>query len=365
LQGSTALVTRSRHAHQRPHRAEAVLRRIALALVSTALSCGVAWWLWSERRLDPSIALVMNNAPRYQSRRGYYTYVPEDRFIHRPWGEEQRQVDVEIDEHGLRNPANTLESADVIVLGDSFASALNTDADKRFTTDLAGITGLRVYDAGVDGFSTFQEGRLLRDLLSAGAHPQTVVLLFYTGNDFRDNFLDNIRISKASFMGSALVAQAMLMHAHPHFAENMAAFRKTGEALEIVKDTSQAKGIRLIVVGIPTNIEVLQTARMYGADDKFWMDKKELEMFQDAINSPDVSFDVADWRLRNILEAGHVEYVSLLAPFREHASERLYGWPDAHWTVRGQALAAEVVAKRFAPQGTSNTKSAPTRSTGS
>ena len=342
-----------------------MLKRIALVLASTALSCWIAWWLWSERRLDPSIALVMNNAPRYQRRSGYYTYVPGDRFVHRPWGEEERQVVVEIDEHGLRNPSNTLDSADVIVLGDSFASALNTDADKRFTTDLAGITGLRVYDAGVDGFSTFQEARLLRDLLSAGAHPKTVLLLFYTGNDFRDNFMDNVKISQTSFMGSTLVAQAQLMHAHPHYAANMQAFRKTGEALELVRDTLKEREIRLLVVGIPTIIEVMQTARMYNANEKFWMDQKELEDFQSAINSPDISFDVADWRLRNILEAGHVEYVSLLNDFREHASERLYGWPDTHWTVRGQALAAELVARRLAPQGTSNTKSDPTRPTGS
>ena len=39
-----------------------------------------------------------------------------------------------------------------------------------------------------------------------------------------------------------------------------------------------------------------------------------------------------------------MEYISLLASFRAHASEGLYYDEDPHWTPRGQDLAAQIVA---------------------
>jgi hypothetical protein len=52
-------------------------------------------------------------------------------------------------------------------------------------------------------------------------------------------------------------------------------------------------------------------------------------------------------RLRTILAAGAVPFISLLEPFRAHVGEHLFGENDAHWTAHGQELAAEIVAEKL------------------
>ena len=52
----------------------------------------------------------------------------------------------------------------------------------------------------------------------------------------------------------------------------------------------------------------------------------------------------ASRRLADMLHFRKMEYISLLASFRAHASEELYHDEDPHWTPRAQDLAAQIVA---------------------
>ena len=322
--------------------------RLAIFLGSFAISsaaAALAWALWPGPRLDPSVSIVGDGvlAPHYEARNRYYVYPPLTRFTRT--SESGESVEVSTDEHGLRNPKQSLSAAQLIVLGDSFASATNTPRESTFAADLERLVGRRVYNAGVDGFSTFQETRLLRDMLLAGARPSVTVLLFFLGNDFRDNLLDDLPRSKAGWLVNGRVAQAMSYEVQP--SETMLrAYHRTGEALAALKALCVENKIPLVVAGVPSRAEVVQSV-----DDRAfslgvaWRDHVECTNCE----APEISFDVSDFRLGKILAAGSVEYVSLLRPFRDHKSEELYNERDPHWTPRGQELAAELVAARLRP----------------
>jgi len=323
-----------------------VLSRLALVAGSVVFSSAIVAAVWPDPRLSPSVSRVAKMATDYQSRDGYYTYVSSASFTFS--NEKGEQIPVEIDEQGLRNPSGSLSAARIIVLGDSFAAAINTCAAETFAAHLARLVGQPVYNAGVDGFSTFQETRLLRHLIRAGGHAQSVVLLFYLGNDFRDNFIDNIRVSEAGWMGSWPVSQALGYQTVPPPGVK-AALRRTGVALEELKALCAEHGMRLLVVGVPSRAEVFQVLNR--DSDWGWHDQSEIEQFDREARRSDLSFDAPDFRLRTMLAVGGLEHLSLLEAFRSHREDRLYGKKDSHWTPEGQRLAAELVAQALARSG--------------
>src|SRR5262245_16081380 len=180
--------------------------RTGLVFSSLALSAGIAWSVWPDPRVDPSkpITWVTRDYVRHS---GYYTFEPNTRLER--INERHERIATSIDEHGLRNPPGALLSSRVLVLGDSFVNALATRDDQVFTAVLSRILDKPVYNAGVVGYSTFQETRLLRDLLKEGANPETVVLVFFLGNDFRDNYMDRVRQSEVGWMASYGVSQLL------------------------------------------------------------------------------------------------------------------------------------------------------------
>lgn len=107
-------------------------------------------------------------------------------------------VDVQINNRGLRSPEaiDYDKPADVyriIVLGDSYAEALQVPLESSFSQQLAqqlGDAGLRteVINAGVSGWGTDQQLLWLREE-GARYQPDLVVLAVYPGNDFMNNYM--------------------------------------------------------------------------------------------------------------------------------------------------------------------------------
>src|SRR5262245_42105502 len=180
--------------------------RTGLVLSSLELSAGIAWSAWPNPRVDPSKPITWVT-PNYVRHSGYYTFEPNSRLGR--INERHEQFVISFDEHGLRNPSGALPSSRVSVLGDAFVNALMTRDDRTFTAVLSKILDKPVYNAGGVGYSTFQETRLLRDLLKEGANPETVVLVFFLGNDFRDNYMDRVRQSEVGWMASYGVSQLL------------------------------------------------------------------------------------------------------------------------------------------------------------
>jgi len=136
------------------------------------------------------------SSPGYISQGGFYTYPPGSKF-HFP-NEDGKEIRVETDEYGLRNRPGTLAQAEAIILGDSFISAINTLQEQTLTGRLFQYS-VKAYNAGMSGYSTYNEIYLLRYLVER-AQPKIIILCFYLGNDFRENYFErhNFPSSEAS-----------------------------------------------------------------------------------------------------------------------------------------------------------------------
>lgn len=120
---------------------------------------------------------------RYVDRGYYWNYPYNEKFI--TYNEDSEEVVIHTDALGFRNPEVNKEY-DVVLLGDSFTSAANTKDDLTFA-NLLNKAGITVYNAGIDGTGTIHQAHILDDVLQK-IKPKLVILNFYLGNDFRDNF---------------------------------------------------------------------------------------------------------------------------------------------------------------------------------
>jgi len=120
----------------------------------------------------------------YQTNPYYWNYLPNVSFS--VTNEEGENVTVQSDKLGFRN-ATSEPKADFMLLGDSFINAANTPLEATYAQSLVN-KGLSVYNTSVDGTGTCHQAYILNDYIEK-VQPKVVVLHFYLGNDFRDNFL--------------------------------------------------------------------------------------------------------------------------------------------------------------------------------
>lgn len=88
---------------------------------------------------------------------------------------------------GLRGPEpDVISQPQWLALGDSFTMAVQVSEDDTFAGQLGRLNDSHVWNAGVDGYSTFQSALRARSIKEE-LPIERVVLLFFTGNDFQDN----------------------------------------------------------------------------------------------------------------------------------------------------------------------------------
>ena len=324
---------------------------------------------------------------QWSERDGYYVYPPGSRFV--APNEEGTNVEIAVDEKGLRNPPHTLGSADVILLGDSFVAAVNTPAGQTLADRLRGAD-LAVYDAGVGGLSTFQELRLLRALLKT-ARPHTVVLCFYLGNDFHDNYFDQsdrerdaatihwlgmtfrppahktappgmcARSALCAFLYGRVYLGTILGWTGDRMASfslaELASYRltydapmnravaKTNQAFAELAALARERGFGVVLLGIPSKAQV---ARSLEEVDFFDRDQRARGAAL-AIIRAGYSFDRPDGVARELAQRNGLPYLSLLETFRSAGALNLYYQIDAHWNAAAQALAAQRLMTILAP----------------
>lgn len=98
-------------------------------------------------------------------------------------------VDIRTNALGLRGPAVSNISTDTpqwIALGDSFTMSVQVNEEDTFAGQLSSLNGVQVWNAGVDGYSTWQSLIRLKQI-RAHLPIKRVLLTFFTGNDFQDN----------------------------------------------------------------------------------------------------------------------------------------------------------------------------------
>lgn len=98
------------------------------------------------------------------------------------------QVHIHTNSLGLRGPAieSMADKEQWIALGDSFTMSVQVEQDDSFSGLLGKELGVQVWNAGVDGYSTWQS-KLRLEQISAQLPIRYAILTFFTGNDFQDN----------------------------------------------------------------------------------------------------------------------------------------------------------------------------------
>jgi len=96
-------------------------------------------------------------------------------------------VDVRVNGLGLRDSEDSLRGPRTIVLGDSFAMGWGVPEDDTFARIIARETGTRVLNAGISGYGTVREMRLL-DRLDLSR--LSTLIVEYCPNDYDDDNRD-------------------------------------------------------------------------------------------------------------------------------------------------------------------------------
>ena len=313
----------------------------------------------------------------YIAQGGFYTFPPlaSETFIN----EDGQKIVIKTDKYGLRNPPGALAQADVILLGDSFITADNTPQKLTLAGRLE-AKGLKVYNAGMDGFGTFESLALLRHLLDK-TQARTIILCFYLGNDFRDNYFARIsqpgapdaatpdKISGTKLFFSSLWQKSrvltflynrvycglikgeagnkiasyslseMMSYQLPNSEEMKQAASKTLLALEALAKLAKARHLHIYIVGIPSKAQVYKSFHEVSA---FSVDKRS-KAFALKVIRGGYSFDHPDQVLRNLTAKAGLTYISLLPLFRKNSAQPLYYQIDVHWTAVGQEIAADYI----------------------
>ena len=326
----------------------------------------------------------INTGIRYKSHDNFYTYEINARFHYKT--ETGKKIEIITDKNGLRNSSKNAASRRTYVLGDSFISAVNTEEQETLSF-LLNTSGLPTYNVGMDGFSTFNAINLLENLITEyNPHLELVVLWFYLGNDFRDNYLvqvpdiDSTHLPKEppgpikkidSTLNKSKIYQRLFKplvekhldkrHSLPKM-ENYAsaeltsllsepsqdmkvAIRKTKYALNRLKSLSEKHKFDVFVVGIPSKA---QTTQSFKEISGYAIDPDAKTLAENLLKT-DFSFDNPDRLMISLTNELNLDYLSLLPTFRSSykTGRALYGLLDSHWNAVGQKIAAREFLKRI------------------
>ncbi len=362
------------------------LRRLGLSLVGLLVGLLVVELGARLRTPQPGVPLFFNTPDTLPDG----LYIPDANLVIVPRpgfnavvSSVDYAVTVRINAAGLRGPELTPPSAPRwIAVGDSFTMALQVAEEDTFPALLGHRVGLEVWNAGVDGYSTWQALRryeLLDDEVGSGG----VLLTFFLGNDLSDNLSDKgrtplvtdgapppsslttRRFSRAGelwrWLGthSAFFAyfrivekQALMRQGHDpdgaRLAAEMRIFTNSGrsllndrlapsrEAFAAFKALTDHRGDRLMVAVAPPYFaadprETARTLRSFGLD-------------QPALDAP------AQAVLVLLTELG-IPACDLAPALRAvaEAGDNAYFRYDGHWSPAGHAAAAEAMAGCFTP----------------
>ena len=284
---------------------------------------------------------------------------------------------------GFRGPeirAKPLGGKRILVLGDSFVSALNVEEVETFTSILearlngeSGTTNVEVVNAGTPGYGTWHELEALRTL-GPKLSPDLVIICVYVGNDLTDNL--NPRASKVKdgfLVGEESRAGILPYELRAWLQRNSMSYvllwqgwgqirslvgLKSIDPLLPLKDifsleppTRTAKGYSVsrqylrelkslaeghfpvLVVLIPTEVQVYP--------QPFWQ-----QIGRQGVSKADYDLDLPDRTWSEMVRGLDMEVLDLLPGFRAEAGGGyLYMSLDGHLSKRGNKIAGEAIAE--------------------
>lgn len=239
--------------------------------------------------------------------------------------------------------STSLDEAEVVVFGDSFAYGHGCD-DAALFTNFAG--GIAVKPIGTDGYQMVH-GLLWMRRLEQELRGKTVIWFVYYGNDLHENLVPSVGPYRMPFVCRRRgewqvvadhVSREPWTFPHPgDYSGFMADFSTPGaysdkvfSACEfLIREASQLcdrAGAELVVFGVP---------------DRSQLASKGIATLRSQSPTPE-AFDVTlpDQRLGAICRGVGVRFHAL----REHLSERDYLLADIHWTPAGHRKVGALVA---------------------
>ena len=248
------------------------------------------------------------------------------------------------DAEGWRGPMS-LDDADVVVMGDSFAFGQGADDRNLFTEHVAGA---RVKSVGANGYNLVQS-YLWMERLAPRLGGKTVVWFVYYDNDLLENLLPFQQHYRMPFVRERAAGQGWELvteHVSPDpwpFPESRdyttrlaeicspsrlsrRVFDAADHLIRRARETLADAGAELTVVGVPS-------PELVRADGR--------ELLASLVPDPD-SFDATlpDRRLADICRRLDVPFL----PLARHLTSRDYLPDDCHWTPRGHRRVGRLLA---------------------
>jgi len=283
-------------------------------------------------------------------------------------------VPLRFNEHSLRGPEVGAKSGTRwLAVGDSFTLSAQVTEEETFAGRLAAKRGWEVWNAGADGYSTWQAARRYASL-DEELDLDGVLLTFFLGNDFQDNQRFPMELQRAAnreagqpihgkpipwttrflmrhsyLYGQWLIRGRVAAMASPDSHERQrwqgelmpftrhgtgriqALLRDTEGALQELAQTAKRNGDPVVVAIAPPAF-VIDTERVGPTFELVGLDPSEADL-----HAPGRT-------VRELVERAGLTACDLVAPLEAaRGDEPLYFTYDGHWTARGHEVVASAL----------------------
>jgi hypothetical protein len=364
----------------------AVLGRVALVLGGLVVGLLVAEGLARVVRPAGHADLLFDSPDA--SPEGLYVIDPALVLVPRPGftgtiRSQGYRVPLTIDPRGLRAPATERTAASPwIAAGDSFTLSVQVPIQATFAERVGAATGRTVYNAGVDGYSTWQASRRAA-ALDAETGAAGVLLTFFLGNDLQDNDrFEHVQRTVAGRPAGAPIPRAPVsaiqrgllrwsaIYAHlrvwrraralrsgadparKRWQDELAIFSSDGRAalhrlmprteaaLREARDAARGRGDTLVVAVAPPAF-VVHEERLASTFEVVGLDP--------ATATPNAPGEA----VRATLDRLGIRACDLTPDLRAAAGsgDALYFTYDGHWTARGHAVVADTLTRCLESDG--------------
>jgi hypothetical protein len=288
-------------------------------------------------------------------------------------------VNVRINSLGLRGPeVGQKDRRRFLAAGDSFTMAAQVSEDETFVERLSNDLNMDFFNAGVDGYGTYQVLERYKQLDSR-LDLDGLLLTFFVGNDVHDNvrwpqiqaearrmvagkplsrrpvgavhgFLYK-RSAVYAAIQMALRRRALSSPNHPErhrWKSELMLFTQEGagvlgaqlpatsNALSDLKRAVEERGDQLMVAVAPPAFQIEQ-------------ERMNATFQLVGLNPQNARLDAVSTAVVDLLKRKRIPHCDLVEPLRraQHAGGELYLQYDGHWSPKGHAVVADAIERCF------------------
>ena len=269
--------------------------------------------------------------------------------------------DVKYDRNGFRND-HDFDSAEMVVIGDSFVEDIPTPTAQLMTSLLAQARGETVANLGQMAYGPQQESIVL-DRYGLPLKPRTVVWMFFEGNDLTDvmHYREARRKPATTFEQRSFLFSSLKLAKHHIFSRNQkpagirrAGFLSTSGTMYFSNPAAplNAEDLSALDETLAILADAGRRCRAQNAHLIFVFVPDKFRVFHDLCSFPEAS-ECRNWTLNDlplrmrkaitsIPDLGYVDLTPALISAAEQGKLPYYP-DDMHWTPEGHRVAAESI----------------------